>query len=394
MTAIPLVVETEPYYKGFREKHMRWGIPHPPVLAEHFVWLKADLRSSHAPLLLEQDREELDNVAFACPLVLPRQGGPFQRVVIILHGLNESEYRKYFPWACTLASAGVPVLLFPITFLINRRPRTWRGEDKTDQCLYVRQALADNTTATRYNTVLSERLDEHPERLFLGGRQSYCDVLDVVASLHEGTFALDGQEADTLVPRQPFVEGTRVDFLAYSIGGYLTLGLFMGEGENPALAESRAVIFAAAAPLSHVGPDLRANPLSPFILDGRASERLWSFYRSEEAEPFLANPEGQWCRALFRAEHDVLGPRLQRLRHRLLTIGNTADTVIPAEGMAVNLGPLDHLLTLGAHEYPFSVADVWQGGVTRRIAKSYNIHPAYRAGFQQFMQAVIEFLAA
>ncbi|MGH8058846.1 MAG: DUF6051 family protein, partial [Candidatus Entotheonellia bacterium] len=374
MSAIPLVLDTEPYYKAFREKQIRWGVPHAPVLAEHFVWIKADLRSSHAQLLLEQDRQELDNVAFACPLVLPRQGGPFQRVVIILHGLNESEYRKYFPWACTLASAGFPVLLFPLTFLINRRPRTWRGEDKTDQCLQVRQALADNMTATRYNAVLSERLDEHPERLFMGGQQSYFDLLDLVESLRGGTFVLDGQGADTLVPLQPFVAGTRVDFLAYSIGGYLTLALLLGEQDRPTLSDSRAVIFAAAAPMTHVAPGVRANPLSPFILDGRASERLWSFYRSADAEPFLASPQGQWCRALFRAEHAMLSPCLEPLRPRLLTIGNTADTVIPAAGMAVNLGPLDHLFALGAHEYPFSVADVWQTGVTRRIAKSYNIH--------------------
>jgi hypothetical protein len=39
-----------------------------------------------------------------------------------------------------------------------------------------------------------------------------------------------------------------------------------------------------------------------------------------------------------------------------------------------------------------SVADVWQAGVNRGIAKSYNMHPAYEAGFQQFMEAVSEFL--
>lgn len=391
MDAIPVVLRTEPYYKAFREKQIRWGVPQRPVVAEQFIWTKADFRSSHAHLLREDDRPEPENITFAYPLVLPRQGAPFRRVVIILHGLNESEYRKYFPWACTLASAGFPVLLFPMTFLINRRPRQWRGDVETRRCLQTRRACVGNEAPTRYNTVMSERLERHPERLFLGGWQSYFDLLDLVATIGSGTFALDAQADGMPVPRPPFVEGTRVDFLAYSIGGYLTLGLLLGQLEHPVLSSSRAVIFAAAAPITHVAPELTANPLSPFILDGRATERLWGFYRSAEADSFLASPEGQWCRAIFHADQELLQPALQRIRSRLLTLGNQADTVIPAQGMAVTLGPLDHTLALGAHEYPFSLTDVWQAGVTRLIAKSYNVHPHYAGGFRQFMQAAIEF---
>ena len=392
MATIPLVLRTEPYYKAFREKYLRWGLRHPAVVTDRFVWVKADMQSRHAHVLLDEDQREFDNVAFALPLVLPRQGWPFRRVVIILHGLNESEYRKYFPWACTLASAGFPVALFPITFLVNRRPRRWRGDVETQRCLHARLAMSGNRVVTRYNTILSERLERHPERLFLGGRQSYFDLLDLVASLRQGTLAVDHGDDDGPVPRQPFGEGTRVDFLGFSIGGYLTLGLLLGEGDHPDLAGSRAVIFAAAAPFAHVDHAVTANPLSPFILDERATTRLREFYCSAAAEPFLANEQGRWCQAIFRAEADVLGPPLQRMRNRLLTIGNTADTVVPADGMAVTLGPLDYVFTLGAHEYPFSLADVWQTGVARSIAKSYNIHPAYEAGFQGFMQSVIRFL--
>jgi hypothetical protein len=390
MATLPLVLHTEPYYKAFREKQLRWGVSQPPVVADRFVWTKADVRSRHAHLLLEADRGEADNVAFALPVVLPRRPGPFRRVVIILHGLNESEYRKYFPWACTLASVGLPVLLFPIAFLVNRRPRRWRSEVESQRRLQVRQGLPGNAVATRYNAMLSARLEEHPERLFLGGRQSYFDLLDLAASLHRGAFAVDA--ASAAVPAHPFAAGTRVDFLGFSIGGYLTLGLLLSQPEHPALAHSRAVIFAAAAPFVPADGAAIANPLSPFILDERATERLRAFYRSAEAEALLDNAEGRWCRALFRAERQVLDPPLQRLRGRLLRIGNARDTVMPPAGMAATLGQLDCLLELGAHEYPFSLADVWQKGVTRQVAKSYNIHPAYEAGFRRFMQTVVEFL--
>jgi hypothetical protein len=117
------------------------------------------------------------------------------------------------------------------------------------------------------------------------------------------------------------------------------------------------------------------------------------FYASEGAEPLLDNPQGRWGKAIFRAQHNVLDAPLSRIRPRLFTIGNTADTVVPSGGMAETFGPLDCLLSLGAHEYPFSLADVRQAGVTRSIVRSYNVHPRYEAGFQRFMQAIIDFLA-
>src|SRR5919108_4231303 len=304
MATIPYVLSAEPYYKAFHENLLAWGKAHPPVVADQFVCLKGDFRSRHAQWLRPDDRDEAENLAFALPLVFPRRPGPFERAVIILHGLNESEYRKFFPWACTLASAGFPVALFPITFLVNRRPRHWMGNAETKRCLQERQAMPGNTVATRYNTILSERIDRHPERLFLGGRQSYFDLLDLVASLRHGMLAVDGVDRVTGIPPRPFAEGARVDFLAYSIGGYLTLGLLSGEEGHPDLADSRAVMFAAGAPFTHPDPALNANPLSPFILDGRATDRVRRFYGSAAAEGLLDNPQGRWCRAILQAVHD------------------------------------------------------------------------------------------
>jgi hypothetical protein len=393
MAAIPYVLSAEPYYKAFHENLLAWGVAHDPVVSDRFIWVKADYQSRHGRLLRQDDQGEAENLAFALPLVLPRRQGPFSRVIIILHGLNESEYRKFFPWACTLASAGLPVMLFPIAFLVNRRPRHWMGNAETQRRMQERQAMPGNTVVTRYNAILSGRLDRYPERLFLSGRQSYFDLLDLVASLCRGSVTVADGSDNARVPQRPFAERTQVDFLAYSIGGYLTLSLLLGEGNTPDLVASRAVIFAAGAPFAHPDPALNANPLSPFILDGRATDRVRQFYGSTAAEPWLDNPQGRWCRAVLRAEHDVLDPPLRRLRARLFTIGNTADTVIPPDGMVETFGALDCLLPMGAHEYPFSVADVWEAGVIRSIVRSYNIHPSYEEGFRRFIQAILGFLA-
>jgi hypothetical protein len=152
------------------------------------------------------------------------------------------------------------------------------------------------------------------------------------------------------------------------------------------------VIFAAGAPFAHEDRALNANTLSPFILDAIATERVRQFYGSGGAEPLLDNPPGRWCRAIFRAEHSGLDAPLQRIRARVFSIGNTADTVVPPAGMVETFGTLDCLLSLGAHEYPFSLADVWQAGVTRSIVRSYNVHPSYEVGFQRFVRAIIDFL--
>src|SRR5262245_5474763 len=153
MVAIPYVLCAELYYKAFHENLLAWGEPHPAVVTDQFICIKADFCSQHAGRLRPDDQGETENVTFALPLILPRRPGPFERAIIILHGLNESEYRKFFPWACTLASAGFPVILFPISFLVNRRPRRWMSNAETQRCLRARQALPGNTVATRYNTI-------------------------------------------------------------------------------------------------------------------------------------------------------------------------------------------------------------------------------------------------
>src|SRR4030095_5215717 len=112
MPTFPFSLLANPNYNSFQENLLAWGKTHPPVVADQFVCIKVDFRSQHAQHLRPDDQDEAENVAFALPLVLPRRPGPFERVIIILHGLNESEYRKFFPWACTLASAGFTVGMF------------------------------------------------------------------------------------------------------------------------------------------------------------------------------------------------------------------------------------------------------------------------------------------
>ena len=151
MAAIPYVLSAEPYYKAFHENLLASGEAHPRWWPTSSSASKPTFAHSMLSACVQMTRMRL-RMAFALPLVLPRRPGPFERAIIILHGLNESEYRKFFPWACTLASAGFPVAMFPMT-LVNRRPRRWMGNAETQRCLRERQAIPGNTVATRYNTI-------------------------------------------------------------------------------------------------------------------------------------------------------------------------------------------------------------------------------------------------
>ena len=226
------VYETEPIFRKVRPGSLRYGEDYAPIIMGGISVLKADFRSKGYDCLVPEDRGVMENRRFAYPVFLPslpRAGREFRDVVIILNGLNESEYRKFFPWAATLAANGIPALVFPIAFLINRRPRSWFSPSVVKSTLESRVKIEGNRTATLYNAVLSERLYRHPERFFLAGLETYQDLLELARDIHCGTFALHGGGGEVLMP---FGEGARVHFLGYSLGGYLSLTLLLSQGDN------------------------------------------------------------------------------------------------------------------------------------------------------------------
>ena len=63
-----------------------------------------------------------ENIRFTYPVIIPASGYG-NRAIILLHGLNERSWIKYYPWAERLArELKRPVILFPISFHMNRSP--------------------------------------------------------------------------------------------------------------------------------------------------------------------------------------------------------------------------------------------------------------------------------
>lgn len=334
-----------------------------------------------------EDRDIENNLEFRYPLLRghsPAQDKTRSRhLIILLHGLNERSYSKYVPWAYQLWRAtGAAVALFPLSFHVNRVHPSWGREIK--QHLARRQEVARNENVHGFNCVLSERLDTHPERFFWGGLQSYGDVVDLVRQIRAG--------------EHPYVDPeAQVDLLGYSAGGYLSLGLMLGDHEG-LFKDSRAVLFASGAVLrsTHLSTRLimdMACEISLMKLFVRFTQRLATHRLAHWLEE---HEEGRWFRALFgeERERERLEARLRELAPRLLAIANSNDDVIPAgavlntlQGLHRDTGVRVETLSLGVHEHPFVCPNYQQKD--RRFITEFLDERVMGEGFEQFIKAAV-----
>lgn len=313
-------------------------------------------------------------------------------ILVITHGLNEGSYAKLFPWAYNLVlQLHMPVLIFPMAFHITRRSGDW-GFSPQGRLANTRSVIKDNYKTSPFNAQISARLSRAPERFYLGGLQSYYDVIDLTDQIRAG--AHPGCRPDT-----------RVHFLGYSAGGYLAMNLLLSNPEGR-FSESRVTLLASCASLDGM------QPKSIFIMDVEAGNRLMTFLHSRHYMDII--PEGMaeklieiprhWMTEIF-FHGPSLTSRLETMKDQLLVMANPIDRVIRADAIASNLHPIPVLhLDLGVHEFPFNmpgpliVAYDRRQDETRtmlsRIRKGHRIAPAYRSEFVKFIHSISTFMDA
>mgnify|MGYP006295756877 FL=1 len=77
---------------------------------------------------LTSDDQIRENRQFVYPVLVGNQKRQPGKAIILLHGLNERNWDKYLPWAYALFKrTGQPVILFPISFHVNRCPDAWKN---------------------------------------------------------------------------------------------------------------------------------------------------------------------------------------------------------------------------------------------------------------------------
>ncbi len=210
------------------------------------------------------DCEISENKDFRYPVFLPEGYKQTNRAIILLHGLNEKSWDKYLTWARELVlRTGHAVVLFPISFHMNRTPSAWINPRTMTGLSHLREEkYSDQRCSSFANAAISERLDNMPERFALSGYQSIMDLLNLVNHISSGKHPV-------------FKEETEIHFFGYSIGAFLSQVLMIAN-PNGIFDKSRFVLFAGGSVFSHI------NGISRFILDQQAFEQLRTYYLNQD----------------------------------------------------------------------------------------------------------------
>lgn len=302
------------------------------------------------------DREIAENKDFRYPVFLPDGCKKSDKVIVLLHGLNEKSWDKYLPWAHELVRrTGYSVVLFPISFHMNRTPSNWYDpRNMAGLSRFRENRYADQDCSSFANAALSERLDNKPERFALSGYQSVMDLLNLVNYISSGKHPV-------------FKKGTEIHFFGYSIGAFLAQVLMIANPKG-IFDHSRFVLFAGGSVFSDI------NGISRFIIDKQAFGQLRKYYLNHSSwrrKTLKSYVDVLDVKNIARAFMAMLSPEyfrplrektFARFHDRLLVFALEQDKVFPAEHIMENFersGVWVNLLDFPfeySHETPFPVS--------------------------------------
>jgi hypothetical protein len=134
-----------------------------------------------------KDSHITENSSFSYPVFIPADKTS-DKVLILLHGLNEKSWVKYLTWAYSLAeSTGSYIVLFPISFHINRCPGEWKDPRAMSDFMKNRNSGRDIEMSSFANVALSSRLTEDPMRFLYSGYQTMTDIVTLLKTIRDGT---------------------------------------------------------------------------------------------------------------------------------------------------------------------------------------------------------------
>jgi hypothetical protein len=274
----------------------------------------------------ECDRQISENNNFSYPIFIPVDRSS-KKVILLFHGLNERSWVKYLVWAYYLAQNTCSyVVLFPISFHINRSPVSWKDPRAMVPAVIERKSRYGVTEKASFaNIALSNRLTEDPMRFLNSGRRTVGDIVHLMNMIKDGSH--------TVIP-----SGSRVNIFAYSIGAFLAEIIMMGNPED-LFSGSKLFMFCGGSVFSNM------HGTSKLIMDSLAYEKIYNFYLSDfEKEIKGRSPVVEFLRTnrvgmAFRSMIDLGRFRtfrekaLKGLRDQVHSIALLKDSVIPAKGI-------------------------------------------------------------
>ena len=271
-----------------------------------------------------------ENVSFSYPVFVPADTAS-RKVILLFHGLNERSWVKYLVWAYYLAqNTGSYVILFPISFHINRSPELWMDPRAMFSYLAERRTnCGDVSMSSIANIALSNRLTEDPMRFFNSGYQTSEDIVKLMSMIRDGRHEV--------IPG-----GSKVNIFAYSIGAFLAQIILMGNPEN-LFSESKLFMFCGGSVFSNM------HGTSKLIMDSLAYDKVFNFYLEDfEKEIKGKSPLVDFlCSSrigmAFRSMIDLgrfrkfRENRLTGLKDQIRSIALLKDAIIPADGIVKTL---------------------------------------------------------
>jgi hypothetical protein len=277
----------------------------------------------------KSDSDFAENRSFIYPVFSPRDQQS-KKVVLLLHGLNERSWTKYLTWAYFLADQlGCYVILFPISFHMNRSPDEWKDPRKMTALRFIPDSGNDEVKSSFANAALSKRLEEDPCRFFFSGYRTLKDIVKLLSSIKDGKHEVIPKTSD-------------FEIFAYSIGALLSQVLMMSNPEN-LFNQSKLFIFCGGSVFS------RMNGTSKLIMDKLAFDSLYKYFLYEfEQNLTRSNPLYDFLNSdaiglSFRSMIDLSRFKhfrektLLSLSDRIHVVALAGDKVIPSEAIACTL---------------------------------------------------------
>ena len=298
-------------------------------------------------LINSYDSQVAENKTFSYPVFSPPDKNS-EKVILLLHGLNERSWIKYLVWAYYLSkNTNSYVILFPISFHINRSPSAWKDPRAMINFVKERNSLLGEEGMLSFaNVALSNRLTEDPMRFFKSGYQTTEDIVKLFTGIRNGT--------------HPVIPKTgRFNIFAYSIGAFLAEIILMGNPDN-LFSESKLFIFCGGSVFSNM------QGSSKLIMDTHAFNKVYNYYLNDfegtitgksPLVDFLCSSQiGMAFRSMidiarFKAFRENI---LKNLKGQIHSISLIKDSVIPIKGIISTLRIPKLKDTVDIWDFPYS----------------------------------------
>jgi hypothetical protein len=287
-----------------------------------------------------------ENRSFSYPVFTPRNSKS-NKVILLLHGLNERSWVKYLAWAYYLAEyTDSYIILFPISFHINRSPSSWKDPRAMIHFMKDRNSSFGEINMSSFaNIALSNRLTEDPMRFFKSGYQTSSDIVKLLSGVRNGEHEI--------IPQT-----NNFNIFAYSIGAFLAEIILMGNPEK-LFSQSKLFIFCGGSVFSNM------QGSSKLIMDSLAFDRVYRYYLYDFEKTLTGkSPLVDFLRTsqigmAFRSMIDLGRLRtfreniLNKLRDQIHSISLLKDSVIPCKGVISTLGNFNKKDIVDVWDFPY-----------------------------------------